>query len=67
MNRAPFKLFCLDGHSHTPARDELIRDRRMQLVSGLSLYDLLVVIICYTFSFLITKSIRNMQLKVSKN
>ena len=37
MNRAPFKLFCLDGHSHTPARDELIRDRRMQLVSELSL------------------------------
>ena len=48
MNRATFKLYCLDGH--TPAPEETSRDCRMQLVSRLSLSNLLVVIVCYTFS-----------------
>ena len=52
MNRATFKLFCLDSHSHTLATGETIRDIRTQLVSGLPFSNLLFVIVCYTFSFI---------------
>ena len=60
------KLFCLDSQSHAPATGEAIRDCRMQLVSRLSLPNLSVIIVCYTFSYMKTKSIRNKSLKLGK-
>ena len=47
MNRAAFKLFCLDGDGHTTAKGERIRDCRMHRVSILSLSTFIVVLVCY--------------------